>query len=99
MLQRKVPSALEVRRGAKQAPCCSAPAVLSSTQEYDFDLGIGLADELNKVRYLWHITEALHLKTYWDKAGCAFCLRVNTSIFFCFPRDWKCTQNFTSDLL
>jgi len=35
-----------------EAPRCSDTAVLSSTQEYDFDLGISLAEELNKVRYL-----------------------------------------------
>jgi hypothetical protein len=34
------------------ALCCSEAAVLSATQEYDFNLGISLADELKEVRYL-----------------------------------------------
>ena len=47
---------MQVRRAVKkqnmEAPCCSETSVLSSTQEHDSDLGISLADELKKVRYL-----------------------------------------------
>jgi hypothetical protein len=107
MLQREVLSALarskrckESENGGRQAPCCSETAVLSSTQEYDFDLGISLADELNKVRHLWYMTEALHLKHIGIKLVVSFACELIPIFSFVFhvignvhKMYTKCTQN------